>query len=60
MSAKTFNSSISVVGIADVKVKNAILRLLENSHYLKERLDRKVRDLQNENQQLRQMIAKRS
>ncbi len=57
MSSKTFNSSISVVGIADVKVKNAILRLLENSRYLKERLDRKVRDLQNENQQLRQMIA---
>lgn len=59
MSAQTFNSSISVVGIADVKVKNAILRLLENSHYLKERFDRKLRDLQDENQQLRQMIAAR-
>jgi len=58
--AQLFNSSISVVGIADVKVKNAILRLLENSLYLKERYDRKIRDLRVENQQLRQMIASRS
>lgn len=58
--AQKFNSSISVVGITDVKVKNAILRLLENSLYMKERYDRKIRDLRVENQQLRQMIASRS
>ena len=58
MSAKhNFNSSISVVGIKEPKVQQAILRLLENSLSLKEVYDRKIRDLRNENQQLRQMIA---
>ena len=58
--AQLFNSSISVVGIADVKVKNAILRLLENSLYMKERYDRKFRELRMENQQLRQMLSAKS
>lgn len=58
MSAKhNFNSSISVVGIKEPKVQQAILRLLENSLSLKESFDRKIRDLRVENKQLKQMIA---
>lgn len=55
--SQPFNSSISVVGIADVKVKNAILRLLENSLYLKRHYDRQINDLNVEIQRLQQMIS---
>jgi len=57
MSAKKFNASISVVGISEPKVQQAIQKLMENVLYLKETFDRKVRDLRVENQQLRQIIA---
>lgn len=52
-----FNSTVSIVGIKEPKVQQALLKLLENSLYLKESLERKVSSLRDENQQLRQMIA---
>ncbi len=41
-----FNSSISVVGITEPKVQQAILKLLENSLNLNERLKTQVAALQ--------------
>jgi hypothetical protein len=58
MNRRQFNSSISTVGIKEPKVQQALLKLLENSLYLNERLDRRISELKNENQQLRQMIAR--
>ena len=55
--SQPFNSSISVVGITDVKVKNALLRLLENSLYLKRHYDRQINDLNVEILRLQQMIS---
>lgn len=52
-----FNSTVSIVGIKEPKVQQALLKLLENSLYLRESLERKVSSLRDENQQLRQMIA---
>lgn len=57
MNRRQFNSSISIVGIKEPKVQQALLKLLENSLYLNERLERKISELKDENQQLRQMIA---
>lgn len=57
MSQRRFNSSISIVGIKEPKVQQALLKLLENSLYLNERLDKRISELKDENQQLRQMIA---
>jgi hypothetical protein len=57
MSQRRFNSSISIVGIKEPKVQQALLKLLENSLYLNEKLDKKISELKDENQQLRQMIA---
>ncbi len=57
MNQSQFNSSISIVGIKEPKVQQALLKLLENSLYLNERLNRKISELKDENQQLRQMIA---
>lgn len=56
MSEKRFNAAISVVGVSEPKVQQALLKLLENSLYLKETFDRKIRDLRIENQQLRQIV----
>ena len=41
-----FNSSISTVGIKEPKVQQAILKLLENSLNLNERLKKQVASLQ--------------
>jgi hypothetical protein len=57
MNRRQFNSSISIVGIKEPKVQQALLKLLENSLYLNERLDKRISELKDENQQLRQMIA---
>lgn len=57
MNRRQFNSSISIVGIKEPKVQQALLKLLENSLYLNERLDKRISELTDENQQLRQMIA---
>lgn len=37
-----FNASISIVGIDDPKVQQAVLKLLENSSFLKKELDSRV------------------
>jgi hypothetical protein len=57
MNRRQFNSSISIVGIKEPKVQQALLKLLENSLYLNERLEKRISELKDENQQLRQMIA---
>lgn len=57
MNRRQFNSSISIVGIKEPKVQQALLKLLENSLYLNERLEKRISEFKDENQQLRQMIA---
>ena len=52
-----FNSSISTVGITEPKVQQAILKLLENSLYQKERLGKVSGDLQEEIRRLKQKLS---
>ena len=40
-----FNASISIVGIEETKVQQAILKLLENSSFLKKELDYRTQTL---------------
>ena len=43
-----FSASISTLGIADKKTQQALLRLLENTTYLNNRLTSEVRSLKSE------------
>ena len=52
-----FNSSISTVGIKEPKVQQAILKLLENSLYQKERLGKVSDNLQEEIRRLKQKLS---
>lgn len=54
---RQFNSSISTVGIKEPKVQQAILKLLENSLYQKERLGKVSGDLQEEIRRLKQKLS---
>lgn len=49
-----FNASISIVGIEEAKVQQAILKLLENSSFLKKELDYRTQTL---TEQLRRQKA---
>ncbi len=49
-----FNASISIVGIEETKVQQAILKLLENSSFLKKELDYRTQTL---TEQLRRQKA---
>lgn len=52
-----FNSSVSVVGITDIKVQQAVLKLLENCNALKGMLETERRQRSEEVRLLRQKIA---
>lgn len=43
-----FSASISTLGIADKKTQQALMRLLENTTYLNDRLTSEVRSLKSE------------
>lgn len=43
-----FSASISILGIADKKTQQALMRLLENTTYLNSRLTSEVRSLKSE------------
>lgn len=52
-----FNSSISIVGIKEPKVQQAILKLLENSLYQQERLGKTSGEFKEELRRIRQTIS---
>ena len=54
-----YNASISVVGITDAQIQRALLKLVENSNYLKKELLRKEMSLRAEIMELRQIIAQK-
>lgn len=41
-----YNSSISVIGVADKKTREALLILLENCQYFKEKVDEQQREIE--------------
>lgn len=53
---RKFNASISTVGVKEPKVQQALLKLIENSLYIKEQYERQISDLKMEIQILRQTI----
>ena len=53
---RKFNASISTVGVKEAKVQQALLKLIENSLYIKEQYERQISDLKMEIQILRQTI----
>lgn len=52
-----YNASISVVGITDAQVQRALMKLAENSEYLKRELLKRENALRAEIMELRQIIA---
>ena len=52
-----FNASISVVGISEPKVQQAILKLLENSRFQNSQMLRMQDDLREDNRLLRQRVS---
>lgn len=54
----SFNASISTLGIKDRKAQQAILRLLENTTYLNQKIGNDVRMLKQELERLKALISK--
>ena len=55
----SFNASISTLGIKDRKAQQAILRLLENTTYLSQKIENMSRQFKQELEQQKAMIAER-
>lgn len=57
MSAKKFNAAVNTIGIADVKVRQALMKLLENSVFNREQMSRDKDSLEEQIRRLSQKLS---
>ena len=57
MSAKKFNAAVNTIGIADVKVRQALMKLLENSVFNREQMNRDKDSLEEQIRRLSQKLS---